>query len=124
MRRLAFLLVLVPLVAACGGGGGKKTQPTTPTAGQADPGRTAVVAMFRAALKDDRKALWNVLSKESQMRLGGYDKFKSRGAVIMERALDPFANKNLAPFISQSISPQFGVVAIRSGAKAPTSLSP
>src|SRR5437764_7338726 len=118
MRRLAFLLVLVPLVAACGGGGGKKTQATTPTAGQADPGRTAVVAMFRAALKDDRKALWNVLSKESQKRLGGYDTFKSQGAPTMEQALAPFINKSSAPFISQSLSEQFGVVAIRSGKKA------
>jgi hypothetical protein len=118
VRRLALVLVLLPLVAACGGGGGKKTQQTTPTAGQADPGRTAVLALFRAATKDDRKALWNVLSTESQKRLGGYEKFKSQGALVIERALAPFADKNLRPFISQSLSQQFGVVAIRNGAKA------
>ena len=118
MRRLALVLVLLPLVAACGGGGGKKTQQTTPTAGRADPGRTAGLALFRAATKDDRKALWNVLSTESQKRLGGYDKFKSQGALAMERALAPFADKNLQPFISQSLSQQFGVVAIHNGARA------
>lgn len=118
VRRLAFLLVLVPLVAACGGGGGKKTASTPPTAGQPDPGRTAALALFRAAVKDDRRALWDVLSKESQKRLGGYDTFKSQGAVTMERALAPFADKNLTPFISQSLSQQFGVVAMHSGEKA------
>jgi len=117
VRRLALLLVLVPLAAACGGGG-KKSQATTPTGSKADPGRTATLALFRAALKDDRKELWNVLSKESQKRLGGYDAFKSQGAVTMERALAPFANESSAPFISQSISEQFGVVAVRSGEKA------
>jgi hypothetical protein len=118
MRRFALLLVLVPLAAACGGGGSKKTQPTTPTAEHADPGRTAALALFRAAVKDDRKALWDVLSKESQKRLGGYDTFKSQGAVSMERALAPLANKDLTPFISQSLSQQFGVVAVRSGERA------
>lgn len=118
MRRLALVLVLVPLIAACGGGGSKKAPPTTPTAAQADPGRTATLALFRAAVKDDRKALWNVLSRESQQRLGGYDTFKAQGAVIMERALAPFASKDLAPFISQSLSQQFGIVALRNGAKA------
>jgi len=118
VRRLALVLVLVPLIAACGGGGTKKTPPTTSTAAQADPGRTATLALFGAALKDDRKALWNVLSKESQKRLGGYATFKTQGAVIMERALAPFASTRSAPFISQSISQQFGIVALRSGAKA------
>jgi hypothetical protein len=117
VRRLAILLPLLPLAAACGGGG-KSSAPTTTTSAAADPGKAAVVALFQAAAKDDRKALWNLLSKESQQRLGGYDRFQSEGAASMERALVPFANKNLAPFVSQSISPQFGIVAIRSGAKA------
>jgi hypothetical protein len=84
----------------------------------ADPGKAALVALFQAATKDDRKALWNLLSTESQKRLGGYDSFQRLGAEMMERALVPFANKDLAPFISQNLSQQFGVVAIRSGAKA------
>ncbi len=118
MRRLALVLALLPLVAACGGGGGKKSQPTTPTTGHADPGRTAVLALFRAATRDDRKALWDVLSTESQKRLGGYDRFKSQGALVMERALAPFADRNLQPFISQSLSQEFGIVAVHNGAKA------
>jgi hypothetical protein len=117
MRRLAPVLVLLPLAAACGGSG-KNSAPSTSTATSADPGKAAIVALFQAASKDDRKALWNLLSKESQRRLGGYARFESEGAQAVERALVPFANKDLAPFISQSISQQFGIVAIRSGAKA------
>jgi hypothetical protein len=117
VRRLALALALLPLAAACGGGD-KSTAPPTSTTASADPGKAAIVALFQAASKDDRKALWNLLSKESQQRLGGYDRFESQTAAAMERALVPFANKNLMPFISQNISPQFGVVAVRSGTKA------
>ena len=117
MRRLALVLLLLPLAAACGGSD-KNSTPETSTAAAADPGKAAIVALFQAASKDDRKALWNLLSKESQQRLGGHDRFESQGAEAMELALVPFASKDLMPFISQNISPQWGVVAIRSGAKA------
>jgi hypothetical protein len=117
MGRLALTLVLLPLAAACGGSD-KDSAPTTSTAATADPGKAAIVALFQAASKDDRKALWNLLSKESQKRLGSYDNFQSQGAPVIERALVPFANKDLTPFVSQNISPQWGVVAIRSGEKA------
>src|SRR5262249_59784627 len=118
MRRLAFLLLAIPLAAACGGVGGKQpSTAATPTV-KADPGTAVVAALFTAAVKNDTRALWNLLSKESQQRLGSYDTFKAQGAAIIENALVPFANKDLAPFISQSISQQFGIVAIRSGAKA------
>jgi hypothetical protein len=117
VRRLAFVLVLLPLAAACGGSD-KSSTPSTSTTATADPGKAAIVALFQAASKDDRKALWNLLSTQSQKRLGGYDTFEKQGAEIMERALVPFANKDLSPFVSQSLSQQFGVVAIRSGAKA------
>jgi hypothetical protein len=116
VRRLVLVLVLLPL-AACGGSD-KNSTPGTSTTASADPGKAAIVALFQAAAKDDRKALWNLLSTESQKRLGGYDTFRSQGAEAVERALVPFANKDLTPFISQSLSRQFGVVAIRSGAKA------
>src|SRR5262249_39786484 len=98
----------------------KTTTPTT-TSGQADPGKAAVAALFQATSNRDTKALWNLLSKESQTRLGGYDAFKSQDASIMERALAPFASRPVTPFISQSISQQFATVAIRSGAKGPAS---
>jgi hypothetical protein len=117
VRRLVLVLVLLPLAAACGGSG-KSSAPSTSTAASADPGKAAIVALFQAGAKDDRKALWNLLSTESQKRLGGYAVFQSQGAEAMERALVPFANKDLTPFISQSLSQQFGVVAIRSGPKA------
>jgi hypothetical protein len=117
VRRLAIVLVLLPLAAACGGSD-KNPTPQTSSAASADPGKAAIAALFEAASKDDRKALWSLLSKESQQRLGGYDGFASQGAEAMERALVPFANKSLMPFVSQNISPQWGIVAIRSGAKA------
>ena len=117
MRRLVLALVLLPLAVACGGSD-KGSAPSTSTTTSADPGKAAIVALFQAAAKDDRKALWNLLSTESQKRLGGYDNFQTRVATAMERALVPFANKDLTPFISQSLSQKFGVVGIRSGAKA------
>jgi hypothetical protein len=117
VRRLALVLVLVPLAAACGGGGKKAaTKPPTPTV--SDPGRTAMVELFRAATHDDKKALWDLLSTPSQQRLGGYDAFKAEAAGVIEKALQPFDRNAVLPFISQSLSQQFGVVAIRSGAKA------
>jgi hypothetical protein len=119
MRRLLLVLVLLPLVAACGGGGSKKSAPpqtSTPTV--SDPGRTAMVELFRAATHDDRKALWDLLSKPSQRRLGGYDAFKAEAAGVIEKALEPFDRHAVLPFVSQSLSQQFGVVAIRSGTKA------
>jgi hypothetical protein len=117
MRRLALLVLVLPLAAACGGGRDKAAPPTS-TAQPSDPGQAAVVALFAAAQKDDRKALWNLLSKPSRKRLGGYDTFRREGALVMERALAPFGSKPPTPFISQGISEHFGVVAIRKGAKA------
>ena len=117
MRKLAVLVILLPLVAACGGGSKKSAPPkSTPTV--SDPGRTAMIELFRAAVHDDKKALWNLLSKPSQRRLGGYDAFKAQAAGVIEKALEPFDRHAVLPFVSQSISQQFGVVAIRSGAKA------
>ncbi len=119
MRRLLPLLVVLPCVAAaCGSSGGGKTSPATTTA-SADPGKTVIVALVQAAVHDNRKALWNLLSKPSQTRLGPtYADFAAGPATVIERALRPFENKALAPLISQSVSQQFGLVAVRSGAKA------
>jgi hypothetical protein len=114
---LAPLLLVLPLAAACGGGG-KEAAPATTGAAAPDPGKAALVALVRAAVRDDRKALWNLLSTESQKRLGGYDMFKAEGADALERALAPFARTEPTPFVSQSISAPFGIVAVRSGEKA------
>jgi hypothetical protein len=120
VRRFACLIVLLPILAgACGGGGGGDK--TTPPATQAatDPGNTAVAALIHAAAQNDRKALWNLLSKPSQKRLGPtYADFASGSAAVIEQALKPFETKELTPFISQSVSEQFGLVAVRSGTKA------
>jgi len=115
MRRFAALLVLVPLVVAACGGGGKKT---TTTGATADPGRAAVVALLHAAVHHDTKALWNLLTTDSQKRLGPYATFVARGAAAVEKSLVPFEAKTLSPFISQSVSQQFGIVAVRSGPRA------
>jgi hypothetical protein len=120
VRRFPSLLVVVPLVAvACGSSsGGSQSAPSTTTA-SADPGKAVVVALVQAAVHDNRKALWNLLSKPSQKRLGPtYAAFAAGSALVIERALKPFENRALTPFISQNVSQQFGLVAVRSGAKA------
>jgi hypothetical protein len=117
VRRLVPALLLLPLVAACGGGGGAK-KPTSTTTKAADPGKAAIAALFQAAVHDDRKGLWNLLSTPSQRRLGGFDTFTAHGAVAIEHALRPFESASLTPFISQSVSQQFGLVAIRNGTRA------
>ena len=120
MRRFLPLLVVLALVtAACGGsGGGQKTTTSgTPTA--RDPGKAAVAALIQAAARHDAGALWNILSRPSQQRLGPtLSAFRSRSAPAIEQALKPFENTSAAPFISQGVSQQFGIVAIRSGARA------
>ncbi len=118
MRRFLSLLVLVPLAAAaCGSGGGKKA--TTATTAAPDPGKAAVAALLQAAASNNTKALWNLLSKPSQRRLGPtFAAFRTHAAPQIEQALKPFENKSVRPFISQSVSQQFGIVAVRSGARA------
>jgi hypothetical protein len=119
VRRSAFVLVLLPFAfAACGGSSGSKSTPKTTTA-TPDPGRVAVAALIQAASHDDREALWNVLSTPSQKRLGPtYAAFAAGPATVIEQALKPFESKTLAPLISQSVSQEFGLVAIRNGSKA------
>jgi hypothetical protein len=119
VRRAVFALLVLPLVAvACGGGGGKKTQGTTSNR-TADPGKAAVGTLLHAAQTGDTRAIWNLLSTPSQKRLGPtYAAFVAGAAPHIEQALKPFENANVTPFISQSVSQLFGVVAIRSGGKA------
>jgi hypothetical protein len=116
VRRAAlFLLVLPLIVVACGGGGGKKSS----TSRDADPGKEAVGALLAAAQAKNAKAIWDLLSTPSQQRLGPtYGAFAARTAPQIERALKPFESASVTPFVSQSVSQLFGVVAIRNGAKA------
>lgn len=121
MRRLILLLVLVPLAAACGGGSKSSAPPTIPaTTGieAPDPGKEAFATLVRAAVQSDRKAMWNAFSKPSQQRLGPYSTFAESTAPLIARALQPFENKQLVPFISRNLTPRFGVVAVRSGTNA------
>jgi hypothetical protein len=121
MRRFAFALVLValPLALVACGGGGKKTTTSTTAAAPPDPGKVVVAQLLTAAGSADRKALWNLLSKPSQKRLGPtYAQFAAGPAASMEQALKPFETAKLAPLISQSVSQEFGLVAVRNGAKA------
>lgn len=119
MRRAALFLFVLPLALVACGGGSKKTTTTSTTAAPADPGKIVVGRLLTAAGSDNRKALWNLLSKPSQKRLGPtYQDFASGPAAIMERALKPFESEKLAPLISQSISQEFGIVAVRNGTKA------
>ncbi len=116
MRRFLALLAVLPLAVAACGGSGKKATTTTAVA---DPGKAAIAALIQAAAHDNRKALWNLLSKPSQQRLGPtYASFAPASAPQIEAALKPFENRSLTPFISQSVSQQFGIVAIHSGARA------
>jgi hypothetical protein len=118
MRRLPALLILLPLIAVACGGGGQKSTPTKPAA-VSNPGRTAIVALLHAAVHSDTKALWDLLSKPSQQRLGpSYAAFSVASAPQIEQALKPFESTTITPFISRSVSQQFGIVAIRSGARA------
>jgi hypothetical protein len=120
VRRAALTLVVLPLVAvACGGGGGGKTTQSTASSRTADPGKAAVAALLHAAQTKDAKAIWELLSTPSQQRLGPtYAAFAARAAPQIEQALKPFEKADVTPFISQSVSQLFGIVAIREGAKA------
>src|SRR5712692_4324564 len=114
MRSLLPLLVVLALVAA--GCGGDKKKVTTSTSAAPDPGKVAVHALLQAAARNDAGALWNLLSKPSQKRLGPtLSAFRSLSTRDIERTLRPFESTSLTPFISQSVSQQFGLVAVRSG---------
>jgi len=120
VRRAALALVVLPLVAvACGGGGGGKATQSSTSSPTADPGKAAVGALLHAAQAKDAKAIWALLSTPSQQRLGPtYAAFAANVAPQIEQALKPFETASVTPFISQSVSQQFGIVAIREGAKA------
>ena len=120
MRRFSSLLVVVPLVAvACGGSsGGSKTCAVDDdrVCGSGQGGHRGTCPGGRA--RQPEGALEPAL-EASQKRLGPtYAAFAAGSALVIERALKPFENRALTPFISQSVSQQFGLVAVRSGAKA------
>jgi len=118
MRRVAFLpLVLVlPMIAAACGGGGKHTQSAaTPP----DPGAQTMRALIAAAAKDDRATVWSLLSTPSQKRLGPtFPAFDRGPAAGIEQTLRPFAKATGKPLVSERLTDQFGVVAVKRGTNA------
>src|SRR5262252_6052325 len=101
MRRLGFLplvLVLPVVVATCGGGGKHASSTATPP----DPGADTMRALITAAAKDDRAALWSLLTTASQKRLGPTFPAFARGpAAGIEQALRPFAHMTGKPLVSE-----------------------
>ena len=120
MRGAALVLLVLPLVVvACGGGDSR--EPATPTAASPpDPGKIVV----GRALADGGEGGQSQGPLEPALeavaeRLGPtYADFAAGPAAILERALEPFETTTLAPMISQSVSQEFGLVAVRNGAKA------
>ena len=57
MRRLAVLVCLLPLVAACGGGSKSSAPPASTGVEAPDPGKQAFATLVHAAVQTDRKAM-------------------------------------------------------------------
>jgi hypothetical protein len=116
MRRSLALVVLLPLLAAACGGGGNST---SSTAAAPDPGAETMRALIAAAAKGDRAAIWSHLSAASQKRLGPtYPAFARGPAASIEHTLRPFASLTGKPLVSERLTDQFGVVAVRKGTNA------
>ncbi len=94
-------------VAGCGGAG-------APT----DPGRAVAGQLVDAASGHDAQALWDLLSTGARRLEGGDEQtFARRGASALERRLAPFARR-FDVVVSERITDDVGVVAIRNGADA------
>jgi hypothetical protein len=112
--RAGFLALVVALVlSGCGGTStvtATKEEPTTTTA-PADPGKAIVDALWLAARRGSAEALWALLSTSSKERLGPTLKeFRTGPAAELEASLGAFTS--LRPFVSERITPEFGVVAV------------
>jgi len=74
--------------------------------------------LIAAASKGDRAAIWSHLSTASQKRLGPtYPAFARGPAASIEQSLRPFAGSG-KPLVSERLTDQFGVVAVRRGTNA------
>jgi hypothetical protein len=112
MRRAVLVSLAVALVALVPSQSSAKRVPR-------DPGRVLVAGLLSAATRHDAKGLWSLLSTPSQRRLGPtFAAFRASAAGRIERSLVPFENRSVVPFISQSLSARFGIVAIHSGSRA------
>src|SRR5262245_11836944 len=118
MRRLAFLsvvLVLPVVVVGCGGGGKHTSSTTAPP----DPGAETMRALIAAATNDNRAALWSLLSTASKKRLGPtFPAFDRGPAAGIEQTLRPFAHLSGKPLVSERLTDQFGVIAVKRGTNA------
>jgi len=104
--------------AACGGEE-KSTTPPPPAATLADPGREVMGALVTAAQNNDVDAMWELLSKPSQRRVGPTaDDFAKSEARALQRTLAPFARGTLPVLISENIGGGFGLVALSRGKHA------
>lgn len=111
MRR--FLVTLLLIAAAAAWPVGQAT-PATP-----DPGKRLAAALLTAAGKHNAEGIWSLLSTPSQRRLGPtLAAFKRANAVRIEGALVPFESPSVKLFLDQSLSGQFGIVAMRNGVSA------
>jgi hypothetical protein len=112
---LAFALGLS--AAGCGSDGEKET--TTSATTPADPGREVMGALVDAAASKDVNAMWALLSKPSQGRVGPtVNAFANGKARELERTLAPFADGTLPVEVSENIGEGFGLVALSRGANA------
>jgi hypothetical protein len=102
------------LLAACGS---DEEQPA-PTAA-ADPGREVMEAFVAAAADDDAETAWELLSAQSQERVGPtFEEFERDEFPELERRLAPFAGGSLPVEVSEKIDEEFGVVALSRGEDA------
>ena len=106
MRRLPLVTVCCLLLVSCGGGSKKS----------ADPGREAIDKLVSAAATGDTAAMWNLLSRASQKRLGPtLADFGKGSAKMLEQQLAPFHAVPFRTLVSELVSTEVGVVAIRDG---------
>jgi hypothetical protein len=116
VRRISLLAVVV-LAAGCGRG--HSTQQTTApvttaspvTTTSSDPGRDAVDIFVAAARSGSARALWGLLSGETQQRLGPTLEQVRRGAA-RRLAAEVGTFSAFRVIVSERVTPEFGVVAI------------
>jgi hypothetical protein len=115
MRRALVVLAAVALVVVGCGGKRKpgsiqppiRTQPAGP-----DAGEKVMDAFVRAAGRGDAKALWQLLSRPSQRRLGSFAPFRKTTAIELSEGVGSFARAKHKAVVSERVTDSFGVVAI------------
>jgi hypothetical protein len=107
-------LAVAALVAGCGGKSKPQSiQPPIRTApASEDRGKSVIDALVRAAGSGDAKAMWGLLSAESQRRVGSLDRFRATAAKALFDELAPFSHGPYQEVVSQRITDGFGIVSI------------